>query len=55
VSHHLDLILIELLNLASFDKEPLPPNYSIEAISASIRHLAASAKCSVEEFFYLKE
>lgn len=51
----MELILIELLNLASSDKIPVPSMIPIEDIKKSFQHLAKMTNMSVDELIYHKD
>ena len=40
LKYELDVILIEMLNLVSYESEPIPPNYSEATISSTFQHIA---------------
>jgi hypothetical protein len=52
IMKELDVILIELLNEISFEKSPVPPAYSPDAVMKLMEHLANSWSVSVVDLLY---
>lgn len=48
----MDVVIIEVLNLVSFEKNPQPPNYPQEAIKELFEHVAKSLSLDVVDLLY---